>query len=633
MSEHSSTTTSSPSGGGRFPFLIGILLVANLAVISNVRMGSVYLNQLKSVLLPQNDNNNMPMEEVRALVEEVVENAIQKQKENAAIPLQQTNDKNNPSDTDKQKNEETKSTESPAEEQPKADEEKKEEPPKVEKETPAEELKPEETTAAEESKKEEVKKEETPPATADTIQIDNSKPIKLDKNTIAKGSSYTHKHEPLNILLLYADDWRHDSIGAAGTQIVRTPFIDQLARDGIRFTHNCVTTSVCWISRSTLYTGQFMSRHKSTYPQEIPWYDNWNNTFPAKLREAGYYLGQVGKWHLDNWPFVADQFDVAKNYYGDHWYDGVHTTKMSENYGIEFLKNRPRDKPFMLSVCYFAPHSVDHDPEQYLPQPESMSLYENETIIQPISNTEEGWKALPSDFTDNNEARRRWRMRFEKEDQYQKMMKNYFRLISEVDDSSGKIVQELEHQGILNNTLIIFTTDNGYFHAEHGMAGKWYPHQESIRVPLVIRDPRMPKEKIGTLNDEFTLNIDLATTILGAAGLPQAPTMQGRDIADLYLAQEEWRDEFFYEHPTHIHPDVIPESSALVRKDYKYMRWPGSGTEQLFDLKSDPLELHDLIKSEQHQVIIAEMRTRHDELKRHALWIDIGSDLLIEYTV
>ena len=602
--------------------MIGILLVANLAVISNVRMGSVYLNQLKSVLLPQNENNNMPMDDVRALVQEVVDNAIQKEKENNAVQLEQSNDKNELSATDKQETDEAKPSETPAEEQPKQDEEKnneqKKDEQKVDNEPPVEESKSNETSAAEQSTNEEVKKDETPAATV-ISEIDNSKPIKLDKNTIAKGSSYEHKHEPLNILLLYADDWRHDSIGAAGTQIVRTPFIDQLARDGIRFTHNCVTTSVCWISRSTLYTGQFMSRHKSTYPQEIPWYANWNNTFPAKLREAGYHLGQVGKWHLDNWPFVAEQFDVAKNYYGDHWHDGVHTTKMSENNGIEFLKNRPRDKPFMLSVCYFAPHSVDHDPEQYLPQPESMSLYENETIIQPISNTEAAWKDMPVDFSDTNEARRRWRMRFEKEDQYQKMMKNYFRLISEVDDSSGKIVKELEHQGILNNTLIIFTTDNGYFHAEHGMAGKWYPHQESIRVPLVIRDPRMPKEKIGTLNDEFTLNIDLATTILGAAGLPQAPTMQGRDIADLYLANEEWRDEFFYEHPMHVHADVIPESSALVRKDHKYMRWPGSGTEQLFDLKSDPLELHDLIKSEKHQAMIAEMRTRHDELKRHAL--------------
>jgi arylsulfatase len=171
----------------------------------------------------------------------------------------------------------------------------------------------------------------------------------------------------------------------------------------------------------------------------------------------------------------------------------------------------------------------------------------------------------------------------------------------------------------MNNTMIIFTTDNGYFHAEHGMAGKWYPHQESIRVPLVIRDPRMPKDKIGTVNDEFTLNIDLATTILGAAGLPQAPTMQGRDIADLYLAEgEEWRDEFFFEHPVHVHPDVIPESSALVRKDFKYMRWPGSLEEQLFDLKADPLELNDLITSEKHQDIIAEMRARHDELQQHA---------------
>jgi arylsulfatase A-like enzyme len=163
-----------------------------------------------------------------------------------------------------------------------------------------------------------------------------------------------------------------------------------------------------------------------------------------------------------------------------------------------------------------------------------------------------------------------------------------------------RIVQELEVQGVLDDTLIIFTTDNGYFHAEHGWADKWYTHQESIRVPMIVRDPRMPKDKIGQLNDDFTLNIDLAPTILGAAGIETPGVMHGRDFSVLYTEQGDttpWRTEFFYEHPVHLREDIIPASEALVRKDYKYMLWPNYDVEQFFDLKNDTYELNDLIKA------------------------------------
>ena len=172
------------------------------------------------------------------------------------------------------------------------------------------------------------------------------------------------------------------------------------------------------------------------------------------------------------------------------------------------------------------------------------------------------------------------------------MMKNYYRLATEVDSTCGKVLDELKKQGVLDNTLVIFTTDNGYYHAEHGLADKWYPHQESIRVPLIIRDPRMPEKKHGSTNNDFTLRVDLAPTILSAAGLATLEAMQGRDIAPLYLADEkpEWRKEFFYEHPTITSTTRIPSSEALVRKDWKYFLWPDFKTEQLFDLRADPRE-------------------------------------------
>ncbi|MDA7675264.1 sulfatase-like hydrolase/transferase, partial [Akkermansiaceae bacterium] len=314
----------------------------------------------------------------------------------------------------------------------------------------------------------------------------------------------------MNILLLYADDWRHDTLGCAGNPIVKTPHLDQLATEGVRFTENCVTTAICCVSRANLMTGQWMSRHgcRDFKMFKTPMAE----TYPVMLREKGYYVGQVGKWH--NGKIPAQHFDFSTSYSGKHWYEvngkKIHVTQRNENDAMKFLKKRPKDQPFCLTVAFFATHAEDHHPDQFLPQPQSMKLYNDVTIPVPANATEESWKRLPSFFNKKNEGRNRWHWRFDTPAKFQRMMKNYYRLATEVDATCGRIINELKKQGLLENTLVIFTTDNGYYHAEHGLADKWYPHQESIRVPLIIRDPRMAQEKKGTTNDDFTLSVDLA---------------------------------------------------------------------------------------------------------------------------
>lgn len=161
---------------------------------------------------------------------------------------------------------------------------------------------------------------------------------------------------------------------------------------------------------------------------------------------------------------------------------------------------------------------------------------------------------MPPFFNDLNDGRARWRQRFDGKEMAQKMIKNYYRLISGVDEACGNILDELDRQGLTNNTLIIFTTDNGYYHAEHGLADKFYANQESIKVPLIIKDPRMSKDMIGTRNDDFTLSIDLAPTMLAAAGIDIPDRMQGTDMSVLYKREHSrkkvgWRQSFFYEYP------------------------------------------------------------------------------------
>lgn len=422
-----------------------------------------------------------------------------------------------------------------------------------------------------------------------------------------------------NILLLYADDWRHDTLGAAGHPIVRTPHLDRLAAEGVRFRRSYVTTSICGVSRASLLTGQWMSRHGNTAFDAFA--TPWEETFPGLLRAQGYWVGHVGKWH--NGRFPAERFDFGRAYAGTHYVkrpDGttIHVTQKNEDDAREFLRTRPTDRPFVLTVAFFATHAEDGNPKQYLYQPQSESLYQDVTIPVPLTMDDAFFARLPPFLAnEKNEGRHRWRWRFDTPAKYQQYMKAYYRLATEVDTAVGRLLAELRTLGLDENTLVIFTTDNGYFHGEHGLADKWYPYEESIRVPLIVRDPRVPSKRRGRINDDIVLNVDLAPTLLAFAGIAAPPRMQGHDIAPLYLSVRKpaWRNEFFYEHATIRSVDFIPASEALVRADVKYIYWPQVGYEELFDLRRDPREARNLVGDTRSAPLLARLRTRFAELK------------------
>jgi arylsulfatase len=425
-----------------------------------------------------------------------------------------------------------------------------------------------------------------------------------------------------NVLILYADDWRHDTLGCAGNPVVKTPHLDEFAKESVRFTRSCVTTSICGVSRATLLTGQWMSRHgnRAFGPFQTPWKD----TFPGRLREEGYWVGHVGKWH--NGPFPQDRYDFGRAYGEKHFLmqpDGtrVHITRKNEADALEFLKGRPADRPFCLTVAFFAPHAEDGNPRQYLYQPESESLYQDVTIPVPATADDDHFHRLPPFIAnEKNEGRRRWRIRFDTPEKYQTYMKAYYRLVTEVDAACGAILAELKRQRLLDQTLIIFTADNGYFHGEHGLADKWYPYEESIRVPLIIRDPRTAAARHGTTCDEFALNVDLAPTVLAATGTEIPVGMQGRDLSPLYLSEtpSDWRKEFFYEHAVIRNVEFIPSSEALVQKDWKYVYWPDFQREELFDLTRDSREERNLSDDSGHADRLERLRREFAEQKAQA---------------
>ena len=420
--------------------------------------------------------------------------------------------------------------------------------------------------------------------------------------------------KPPNIVLLYADDWRNDTLGCAGNPVVKTPHLDRLATQGVRFTNAMVTTAICGVSRASLLTGQWMSRHGNrgfamfTTP--------WEETLPGLLRTRGYHVGHVGKWHCGKFP--GEHFDVAKSYSGTHWLkrpDGseVHVTAQNQADALDFLRTRPGDKPFFLTVAFFAPHAEDGHPEQFRPQPFSAAWYDGVRIPLPPTATPAHTAKLPPFIADGkNEGRNRWTWRFDTPEKYQRMMTNYYRLCSEVDATCGAVLAELDKLDLAGDTIVLFTGDNGYFHGEKGLADKWYPYEESIRVPLIVRDPRLPATRHGTTNDQLALNVDLAPTLLAAARVQAPATMQGRDLTPLLGGQppHDWRTEFFYEHAIIRSKEFIPASQALVTGRMKYLFWPDYQVEELFDVVADPREEHDLLRDPAQAAVLAAMRQR-----------------------
>lgn len=349
----------------------------------------------------------------------------------------------------------------------------------------------------------------------------------------------------------------------------------------------------------------------------------------------GIETALIGKWHAPM-PMEDITFDHYEAYFGEHWMNHKgklrHVTDVNGEDAMNFLRNRKKDKKFHLTLSFFATHAWDGNERPYHPMNSSMSLYANDEIPEVRTNTDAHYEALPPFFRNTlNEGRFRYTKRFDTPENYQRNVKDLFRMATEVDTVVGDVVAELKSQGLYNDTLIIFTTDNGNMHGEHGLAEKWYAFEESIRVPLVIRDPRMPASQRGTVSNEFTLSVDLAPTILSAAKIEVPTFMQGRDMSEIYLqpkqAKDTWRKDFFYEWNTGDHVNAsghefwhIPAVFALIRKDFKYFYYPEHNYEQLFQIEKDPYEEKDQIRSNATSTkeALDLMRARYAFLKKYS---------------
>ena len=461
-----------------------------------------------------------------------------------------------------------------------------------------------------------------------------------------------------NIIFIMSDDHAAHAIGAYGSRVNKTPNIDRLARDGAVFTHVFATNSICTPSRATILTGQYSHLNGVTMFNR---FDSSRTTVASLLQRGGYYTGMIGKWHLGSDPVGFDRWEIlpGQGVYRDPvfytataetTFTGRYVTDVITDLGIDFITHRPRDRPFFLMLHHKAPHRPwepnevhRHEfAERWIPEPPTLwddyttrtdALHENEQrvardltrrdlkLLVPagLSSTESAaWLAAKPDTVRTlrgrdsvvltGEALARWK--------YQRYMQDYLATVQSVDDNVGRLLDYLDHSGLSRNTIVIYTSDQGFFLGDHGLFDKRFMYEESLRMPFLVRWPGVvrPGARIGAI----ALNVDFAPTFLDAAGLPVPSDMQGRSLVPLLRGgtPADWRRSMYYryyhdpgDHNTRAHLGVRTHTHKLIYF-WKKDQW------ELFDLVNDPFELHNLYGQPGHDSLTAALKAELLRLKR-----------------
>ncbi|MEZ6038453.1 MAG: sulfatase [Planctomycetota bacterium] len=418
-----------------------------------------------------------------------------------------------------------------------------------------------------------------------------------------------------NLLLVVTDDQRFDQMGCAGHPVLETPVMDRLAASGVRFDNAFVSTAICAASRASILTGRREGRHGYTFGTEPMPKALADQTYLRLLTDAGYRTGFVGKWgvRFEDGALegaIAYRKTPSPPYLGKQ---GEHLTDRLAGHAIEFLQQQD-ERPFCLTLSFHAPHAQDNHPDQYIPPPALAGLYADAEVPLP-PHADDGFAALP-DFLQRSMGRERWGWRFDTRDKQVRRTRDYWRMITGVDRALGRVLEALAASGHADDTVVIFTSDNGYFLGERGLAGKWLIYEESIRVPLIVCDPRLPAERRGAVQHEMVLNLDLAPTLLALAGVAAPGDYDGEDLMPLVRGERlPWREDFLYEH--RFDNPTIPKSVGVRGPRWVYACYDEQVPpyEQLFDLQEDPAELHDLARDPAHRETLQTMRARCEELR------------------
>lgn len=408
-----------------------------------------------------------------------------------------------------------------------------------------------------------------------------------------------------NILLVITDDQRYDTLSVVQAEQgekgrfpwIETPNMDRLAKDGVRFRNAFVVNSVCSPSRASILTGLY-SHHNGIANNRTPFPEN-ATTYVKLLREAGYRTGYFGKWHMGFQSGQRPGFDFSASFVGQgHYFDepfeingrAVPTKgwvdDVTTDYALEFLReNNGSGQPFAMTVGYKSPHGP------HTPPPRLANRYSG------LKSKDVPNLGIPLIFDPDKKA--------DKMDN-----PNYHRTLSGVDENLGRILDELDRLGIAENTLVIYTSDNGMFRGEHRLGDKRAAYEESMRVPMLFRYPKLglPAEVL----DQIVLNIDIPPTILDYAGVKIPGTMQGRSWKPLLAGDtKDWRTSFFYCYHLEREYPRVPTTMAVRTASAKLIKYPDHPEwTELFDLQADPYETRNLITDP----AAADLKARMEEL-------------------
>ncbi len=460
-----------------------------------------------------------------------------------------------------------------------------------------------------------------------------------------------------NIIYIMADDHAAHAISSYGSRVNQTPNLDRLARDGIRFSNVFATNSICAPSRATIITGKY------SHVNGVPVFNRFDGSQPtvAKyLQAAGYHTGMIGKWHLGSDPTGFDEWTILPGqgvYFDPAFLDSKgrrvvkgYVTDIITDLAIEFLKNRPKDKPFFLMCHHKAPHRPWDPDEKHRAMfsgrtiPEPPTLYDDyatrtdairecqQKVFRDMTRRDlkleppagltpqqrsEWLRVKPSSVeievsgreeTLTGDALNRFK--------YQRYMQDYLACVQSIDDNVGRLLDWLDQNGLSANTVVFYSSDQGFFLGDHGLYDKRFMYEASVRMPFLVRWPGVIKA--GSVQAALVINTDFAPTFMAIAGLSVPADMQGRSLVPLMKGQRpaDWRESWYYryyhdpgDHNTRAHYGVRTPTHKLIYY-WKKDQW------ELFDLVKDPNELNNIYSDPAQKDLVARLKAELYRLKK-----------------
>ena len=438
-----------------------------------------------------------------------------------------------------------------------------------------------------------------------------------------------------NIVFIMTDDHDRDALSCYGSRVNATPNLDRLAKEGMRFEHCLCTNSICAPSRAVVLTGKY-SHINGKIDNGRDGFDGSQQTFPKLLQTAGYQTAMIGKWHLRSEPTGFDYWNILPGQGKYHDPDMIemgqrkkhsgYVTDLITDFSINWLKNRNSEKPFCLMYQHKAPH------RNWQPDDKHADMYKHTDI--PIPDT------FDDDYSTRSDAARQQAMTIEehlrvpadtkvkppegltgkelKKWKYQRYMEDYLACVASVDDNVGRFLDYLDESGLSENTIVFYTSDQGFYLGTHGWFDKRFMYEESLHMPLLVRYPG--RVRAGSVNDDLVSNLDFASTFLELAGAKTPDDIQGESLIPLLRGKtpKTWRTSFYYHYYEYPGPHSVKRHYGVRTERYKLIHfYYDSDAWELYDLKKDPDELNNLYDNHEYAEVIADLKMELKRLRKH----------------